>query len=49
MELVHGAEFSCQQGDLVIGDALVLLIRSCGKEDKANSKADEAVVVMLAS
>jgi hypothetical protein len=30
-ELVQGVELSCQQGDLVIGDALVLLIRSCGQ------------------
>jgi hypothetical protein len=30
-ELVQGSELSCQQGDLIIGDALVLFIRSCGQ------------------
>jgi hypothetical protein len=35
-ELVQGAKLSCQQSDLVIGDALVLLIRSCSqrRQDK---------------
>jgi hypothetical protein len=28
-ELVQCIKFSCQQGDLIIWDALVLLIRSC--------------------
>jgi hypothetical protein len=27
-ELVQGAELSCQQGDLIVCDALILLIRS---------------------
>jgi hypothetical protein len=39
-------ELPCQQGDLIIEDALVLLIKSCTKEDKANSKADESVVLV---
>jgi hypothetical protein len=35
-EPVQRSELSCQQGDLVIGDALVLLIRSCtqGRQSK---------------
>jgi hypothetical protein len=28
-ELVYGVELSCQQYDLIVWDALVLLIRSC--------------------
>jgi hypothetical protein len=31
MELVQGSELSRQQGDLVIGHALVLLIRNCSQ------------------
>jgi hypothetical protein len=38
VELVH-SELSCQQDILIIWDALVLLIRSCGQKEKANSKA----------
>jgi hypothetical protein len=41
VKLVQGSELPRQQGDLVIEVALVLLIRSCGKEDKANSKEDD--------
>jgi hypothetical protein len=33
-EPVQGAELSHRQGDLVIGDALVLLIRSCSQRGK---------------
>jgi hypothetical protein len=29
VEHVQSSELSCQQGDLIIGDALVLLIKSC--------------------
>jgi hypothetical protein len=29
VELVKDTELSCQQGDLIVWDALVLLIRSC--------------------
>jgi hypothetical protein len=43
---VQGAELSHQQGDLVVRDALILLIRSYGKEDKENTKADEIVVLV---
>jgi hypothetical protein len=46
VELVQGAELSHQQGDLVVRDALILLIRSYGKEDKENTKADEIVVLV---
>jgi hypothetical protein len=31
VESVQSAERPCQQGDLIVGDALVLLIRSCTK------------------
>jgi hypothetical protein len=39
-EPVQRAELPCQQGDLVVGDALVLLIRSCtqGRQCKLQSK-----------
>jgi hypothetical protein len=39
-ELVQDVELSCQQGDLIIGDALVLLIRSYGQrgQDKLQSR-----------
>jgi hypothetical protein len=30
-ELVQGTELSCQQGNLIIRDALILFIRSCSK------------------
>jgi hypothetical protein len=43
---VQGAELSRQQGDLVVRDALILLIRSYGKEDKENTKVDEIVVLV---
>jgi hypothetical protein len=35
-ELVQGAELSRQQGDLIVGDALILFIRSCSqrRQDK---------------
>jgi hypothetical protein len=29
-EFMQAAELSCQQGNIVVGDALILLIRSCG-------------------
>jgi hypothetical protein len=37
---VQSSELSCQQGDLVVGDALVLLIRSCtqGRQSKLQSR-----------
>jgi hypothetical protein len=39
-EPVESSELSRQQGDLVVGDALVLLIRSCtkGRQDKLQSR-----------
>jgi hypothetical protein len=40
VEHVQSAELPCQQGDLVIGDALILLIRSCtqGRQSKLQSR-----------
>jgi hypothetical protein len=35
-----------QQGDLIIRDALTPFIKTADKEDKANSKADETVVLV---
>jgi hypothetical protein len=50
VKLVQCMKLPRQQGDLVIGDALILLIRSCDKKNKVNFKADETVVlVRLAS
>jgi hypothetical protein len=39
VELVQGSELSHQQGDLVVEDALILLIRSCtqGRQSKLQS------------
>jgi hypothetical protein len=39
VELVHYSELSRQQGDLVVGDALILLIKSCtqGRQSKLQS------------
>jgi hypothetical protein len=39
-ELVQGAKLPRQQGDLVVGDALILFIRSCGQkgQDKLQSR-----------
>jgi hypothetical protein len=39
-ELVQRSELSRQQGDLVVGDALLLLIRSCthGRQGKLQSR-----------
>jgi hypothetical protein len=45
-ELVQGMELSCQQGNLIIWDALVLLIRRCNQRDIANFKADETVMLV---
>jgi hypothetical protein len=44
-ELVQGVELSHQQGDLIVGDALVLLIRSCGqrRQGKFQSRSDSGV------
>jgi hypothetical protein len=30
-ELMQGTELSCQQGNLVVGDALIVFVRSCNK------------------
>jgi hypothetical protein len=40
VEPVQSSELSRQQGDLIVGDALVLLIRSCrqGKQNKLQSR-----------
>jgi hypothetical protein len=40
VEPVQSSELSHQQGDLVVGDALVLLIRSCtqGRQSKPQSR-----------
>jgi hypothetical protein len=40
LELVQSAELPHQQGDLVVGDALILLIRSCtqGRQSKLQSR-----------
>jgi hypothetical protein len=46
MELMQGAELSHQQGDLIIGDVLYCSSEVVAKEDKANSKADEIVVLV---
>jgi hypothetical protein len=39
-EFMQGAELSCQQGNIVVGDALILLIRSCGqgRQDKLQTR-----------
>jgi hypothetical protein len=39
-ESVQRAELPCQQGDLIVRDALVLLIRSCtqGRQSKLQSR-----------
>jgi hypothetical protein len=36
VEHVQHSELSCQQGDLIVGNALILLIRSCtqGRQSK---------------
>jgi hypothetical protein len=44
-EYVQGAELSRQQGDLIIGMLLYFSSEAATKEDKANSKADESVVL----
>jgi hypothetical protein len=43
---VQGVELSRQQGDLVVGDALIRSSKAVAIENKANSKADESVVLV---
>jgi hypothetical protein len=45
-EPMQSSELSHQQGDLIVGDALVLLIRSCTHRRQTNSRADESVVLV---
>jgi hypothetical protein len=43
---VKGAELSRQQGNLVVGMLSYCSSEAVAKEDKANSKADETVVLV---
>jgi hypothetical protein len=45
-ELVQGTELPRQQSDLVIGMLLYCSSEAVNKEDKANSKADETVMLV---
>jgi hypothetical protein len=45
-EYVQGAELSHQQGDLIIEMLLYFSSEAAAKEDKANSKADELIVLV---
>jgi hypothetical protein len=46
VEPVQNSEHSCQQGDLIVGDASYCSSEAAHKENKANSKVDESVVLV---
>jgi hypothetical protein len=49
LRLVHHPKFPCKQSNLTVENALVLLIKSAARADKANYKEDEMVLVALVS